>query len=89
MASGLACVCADATGSRSLVVEGETGFLVDADNADGFARAVSQLADNPQLRRRMGEAGRKRALTFGWDETLGRMLGYYRAVLGQTEKIVP
>jgi glycosyltransferase involved in cell wall biosynthesis len=86
MASGLPCVCADATGSRSLVVEGETGFLVHADNADGFARAVVRLADNPDLRRRMGQAGRDRALTFGWDETLGRMLGYYRAVLGQTEK---
>jgi phosphatidylinositol alpha 1,6-mannosyltransferase len=88
MASGVPCVCANATGSRSLVVEGETGFLVDADNADGFARAVGRLADNPELRRHMGEAGRRRALTFGWDETLGRMLGYYRAVLGQTEKIV-
>jgi phosphatidylinositol alpha 1,6-mannosyltransferase len=83
MASGLPCVCADATGSRSLVVEGETGFLVDADNADGFARAVLRLADNPDLRRRMGRAGRQRALTFGWDETLGRMLGYYRAVLSE------
>ncbi|MCU1386509.1 MAG: glycosyl transferase group 1 [Acidobacteria bacterium] len=83
MASGLPCVCADATGSRSLVVEGETGFLVHADSADGFATAVNRLADNPDLRRRMGQAGRKRALTFGWDETLGRMLGYYRAVLSE------
>lgn len=83
MASGLPCVCADATGSRSLVVEGETGFLVDADNADGFAHAVNRLAENQKLRRRMGLAGRKRALTFGWDETLGRMLGYYRAVLNE------
>ncbi len=83
MASGLPCVCADATGSRSLVVEGETGFLVDADNADGFASAVLRLANNSDLRQRMGRAGRQRALTFGWDETLGRMLGYYRAVLSE------
>lgn len=83
MASGLPCVCADATGSRSLVVEGETGFLVHADSANGFAHAVNRLADNPDLRRRMGQAGRQRALTFGWDETLGRMLGYYRAVLSE------
>ncbi len=86
MASGLPCVCADATGSRSLVVEGETGFLVHADDADGFAGAINRLADDRALRRRMGEAGRARALTFGWEETLGRMLGYYRAVLGQNEK---
>ena len=83
MASGLPCVCADATGSRSLVVDGETGYLLGADDADGFARAANRLADDQTLRKRMGEAGRARALTFSWEETLGRMLGYYRAVLGQ------
>ena len=30
MASGLPCVCADATGSRSLVVFGQTGYLAPA-----------------------------------------------------------
>ena len=85
MASGLPCVCADATGSRSLVLDGETGFLLAADDAAGFAGAVNRLAGDETLRKRMGEAGRARALTFSWEETLGRMLGYYRAVLGQGE----
>jgi glycosyltransferase involved in cell wall biosynthesis len=82
MASGLPCVCADATGSRSLVVAGETGLLADASDADGFARHITTLAADPALRAAMGQAGRARALTFGWDETLARMLGYYRAALG-------
>jgi phosphatidylinositol alpha 1,6-mannosyltransferase len=81
MASGLACVCADATGSRSLVVSGQTGFLAPADDADVFARHVTALAQDTDLRRRMGHASRARALTFSWDETLARMLGYYRALL--------
>ena len=85
MASGLPCVCADATGSRSLVLDGESGFLLAADDAAGFAGAVNRLAGDETLRKRMGEAGRARALTFSWEETLGRMLGYYRAVLGQGE----
>ena len=83
MASGLPSVCADATGSRSLVVAGETGFLLAAEDAAGFAGAVNRLAGDQALRKRMGDAGRARALTFSWEETLGRMLGYYRAVLGQ------
>jgi phosphatidylinositol alpha 1,6-mannosyltransferase len=82
MASGLPCVCADATGSRSLVVPGETGFLAHADNADEFVRHITALAADPALRAAMGHAGRARALTFGWDETLARMLGYYRALVG-------
>lgn len=82
MASGLACVCADATGSRSLVVDGQTGFLAGASDAEGFAAHITKLIQDPALRARMGAAGRARALTFSWDETLARMLGYYRALLG-------
>lgn len=82
MASGLACVCADATGSRSLVVDGETGFLADASDAAAFAAHLARLAKDPGLRARMGAAGRARAMTFSWDETLARMLDYYRALSG-------
>lgn len=84
MASGLPCVAADATGSRSLVVDGETGFLAPADDAEAFASHVTRLANDTALRQRMGQAGRARALTFSWEETMTRMLGYYRALLGAT-----
>jgi glycosyltransferase involved in cell wall biosynthesis len=80
MASGLPCVCADATGSRSLVVDGETGFLAHADDAPGFARHLTTLGEDRVLRLRMGAAARTRALGFSWEETLARMLGYYRAL---------
>ena len=82
MASGLPCVCADATGSRSLVVPDQTGFLASADDADGFARAATALIEDAGLRRRMGEAARARALSYSWDETMARMLCYYRALVG-------
>ena len=84
MASGLPCVCADATGSRSLVVDGQTGFLSPADDAASFARHITALAQDKALRERMGLSARARALTFSWDETLARMLGYYRALLSRT-----
>ena len=82
MAAGLPCVCADATGSRSLVVEGRTGYLAPADNADAFAAHITTLAEDLMLRRTMGEAARARALTFSWEETMARLLGYYRALPG-------
>lgn len=80
MASGLPCVCADATGSRSLVVPGETGFLAQAGNAGAFARHITALVQDGGLRRRMGEAARARSLRFSWEETMARILGYYRAL---------
>ena len=75
-------ICANATGSRSLVVDGETGFLADASDADAFAHHLARLAQDQTLRARMANAARARALTFSWPETLGRMLGYYRALVG-------
>jgi glycosyltransferase involved in cell wall biosynthesis len=87
MASGLPTVCADATGSRSLVVPGETGFLAPAGDVGAFTRHVTALAQDTALRRRMGEAARQRALGFSWEETLARMLGYYRALLAGNSEL--
>jgi phosphatidylinositol alpha 1,6-mannosyltransferase len=84
MASGLPCVCADATGSRSLVMDGQTGFLAPANDPASFARHITALIQDAGLRQRMGQAARARALSFSWDETLARMLGYYRALLDRT-----
>ena len=81
MASGLPCVCADATGSRSLVVDGVTGFLARPGDADQFARAIEKLVKDPALRRQMGAAGRERSFAFSWDETMSRLLGYYREIV--------
>jgi len=89
MASGLPCVCADATGSRSLVAAGETGLLAPADDAAAFARHITTLAQGRALRAALGEAARLRAQSFSWEETLAKMLGYYRAVLATDLKTSP
>jgi glycosyltransferase involved in cell wall biosynthesis len=82
MASGLPTVCADATGSASLVIPGETGFLAPADDAPAFAAALTMLIEDGALRSRMGQAARARAVTFSWDGTMARLLGYYRTLVG-------
>jgi glycosyltransferase involved in cell wall biosynthesis len=81
MASGLPCVCADATGSRSLVDHEVTGFLVQPRCAEAFAERIASLAKNPVLRGQMSEAAHQRALGFSWDETLTRILGYYQSLV--------
>ena len=84
MASGLPCVCADATGSRSLVVQGRTGYLAKPGCAQEFADRIATLARDPELRRQMGAAARERSLEFSWDETMARILGYYKSLLAET-----
>jgi glycosyltransferase involved in cell wall biosynthesis len=84
MASGLPTICADATGSRSLVADGVTGFLAKTGDVEGFADRIANLAGDPDLRRRMAAAARARSLAFNWDEVMGRLLGYYREVAGRS-----
>ena len=83
MASGLPCVCADATGSRSLVVHGRTGYLAKPGRAQEFADHIAALARDPKLRRQMGEIARERSLGFSWDETMARIHGYYKSLLAE------
>lgn len=81
MASGLPCVCADATGSRSLVVQDETGFLVTPRDASAFAERLTVLAGDGDMRAMFAAAARTRALTFSWDESMAKILAHYRALV--------
>lgn len=81
MACGLPTVCADATGSRSLVVPSVTGFLVEPGDRGGFVSAVATLIGNRALRVRMGAAARERSLEFGWEDPMRRILQRYEALL--------
>lgn len=64
-ASGLPLVLSDRVGAaRDLLIDGENGFVVPADDADGAAEALRTLAGNEELRRHMG--ARSRELVRGW-----------------------
>ena len=61
MASGKPVVATAPGGPSETVVEGETGFLVQPSDPEGTAAAVEKLLADPELRARMGTAGRRRA----------------------------
>jgi glycosyltransferase involved in cell wall biosynthesis len=83
MASGLPAVCADATGSRSLVDPGTTGYLADVGDEAAMFEAIGRLAVDGDLRRRMGEAARARSLLYSWDEAMSGLLARYEALAGR------
>ncbi|MEB3329557.1 MAG: glycosyltransferase family 4 protein [Candidatus Sericytochromatia bacterium] len=60
MATGLPVVATDIRGCREEVVAGETGLLVPTRDAARLAEALEQLLGDPDLRARMGAAGRAR-----------------------------
>jgi glycosyltransferase involved in cell wall biosynthesis len=61
MAAGLPVVAAAVDGVPEAVVQGETGFLVSPGDPDETRAALARLADDPELRTRLGRAGRRRA----------------------------
>jgi glycosyltransferase involved in cell wall biosynthesis len=60
-AAGLPAVATRHAGIVDVVVEGETGLLVDEGDAAGMARAMAALAGDPALAGRMGAAAAARA----------------------------
>lgn len=60
MAAGVPVIATPLGGSKELVTP-ETGILVPAEEADAFAAAITQLAENDEQRKQMGEACRLRA----------------------------
>ena len=62
--TGLPVIAGRSGGSPEAVVEGETGFVVDAHTPDELAAALARLLSmSAEERRRMGDAGRRLALS--------------------------
>ena len=60
MRAGLPCVASTDDAGRDVVVDGETGFLVAQDDREGLADRLARLLADAAMRRRLGEAGRRR-----------------------------
>jgi glycosyltransferase involved in cell wall biosynthesis len=63
MASGKACIGTTVGGIPNVIVDGETGFLVAPEDTDDLAAKLRLLLADPNLRGRMGKAGRRRTET--------------------------
>jgi glycosyltransferase involved in cell wall biosynthesis len=60
MSLGIPVVASDVGGISSLIVHEETGLLVPAGDPGALAAAVDRLIQSPDLRHRLGAAGRRR-----------------------------
>jgi glycosyltransferase involved in cell wall biosynthesis len=80
-ACGRPIVTTDVPGCRDAIEPGVTGLLVPARDAQALANAVQRLAANPELRERMGAAGRDLAeRDFGLQTIVQAHLDVYEAL---------
>lgn len=67
-------IAGNSGGVKDAVIDGKTGIMVDPEKVDSIGSAITVLLDNPELRDKLGQQGRERALKeFNWE--------------GQTKKI--
>jgi glycosyltransferase involved in cell wall biosynthesis len=83
MSSGLPCLVADATGSKSLVEHGVNGCLAEPENKADFAKKLSLIVSNKKIREEMRSASREKALTYDWDQINGKLVSNYREALDE------
>jgi glycosyltransferase involved in cell wall biosynthesis len=60
-ASGLPVIATDIRGCRQAVTDGQSGLLVPPHDPARLAKAIEELVVDPELRQRMGAAGRRKA----------------------------
>lgn len=73
MATGRPVCVARVGGLQEIVVHGETGFVYDRYDDEALARHLRTLLDDPALRRRMGDAGRKRVeQEYDWKQVVSK-----------------
>ena len=60
MTAGLPMIVTDVGGNPEAVLHGETGLVVPSRDPTALGDAVLRLARDPELRRRLGSAGRRR-----------------------------
>ena len=71
-ACGKPCVAGNSGGQAEAVIDGETGFVVDGNQEAAVTDALNRLLADPQLRKRMGEAGRIKAESLDWPVVVQR-----------------
>ncbi|MER6110315.1 glycogen synthase [Streptomyces hirsutus] len=86
MACGTPVVASRVGGVPEVVEDGVTGVLVPVDDVfeQGLAHALDSVLGDPEAARRMGEAGRERAVgVFGWDTVARRTVALYEEIRKQ------
>jgi glycosyltransferase involved in cell wall biosynthesis len=72
-------VATNVGGIPELMVDGETGYLVEKDNADDLFEKLSTLINDQEKAKKMGKEGKKFvAKSFSWDKICNDFLNHLK-----------
>jgi glycosyltransferase involved in cell wall biosynthesis len=81
MALGKPIIASDIGGIRDIVRPGENGFLVPVGNVHAWAEAICRLCHDPEMRRRIGDAGFQLAPRYSSEEMIKMIDRLYSKLL--------
>lgn len=81
MSQGKAVVGTAVGGITDIVVDGETGLLVQPGDVEAMRAAMQQMIDDPELRERLGAAGLERVRQFTAESVVPRFEEIYRRIV--------
>jgi glycosyltransferase involved in cell wall biosynthesis len=82
--AGVPVVCSNLRPHREMVEDGATGLLFEGLNVADFVAKMRRLLDDPELGRRLGEAGRASAARRRWADTARATAEFYRSLIDAT-----
>lgn len=90
LAAGRPVVATDCDGAGEVCLDGQTGFLIAPDDSSRLEEKILALAGNPDLRRRLGAAGRSFVLeNFPVESMVSRIHQLYLQLLAVPATSVP
>ncbi len=88
MRAGLPVIASDVGGVRESVVDGTTGWVIPPGDTARLGECLRALITRPELRVRMGQAGRARyEREFTFDRLVDRTTRVYEAALGRRQRL--
>jgi glycosyltransferase involved in cell wall biosynthesis len=81
-------IASDVGGMPEIVINGETGLLVEANSVKDLSRAILKLISNNYLSKKMGKNGRKRVLKcYNWESIVEDLFNEYEKVKNSPKEL--
>ena len=85
MASQLPIIASNVAGTSELIIQNETGLLVESGNVKQLAKAILSLVESPELAQRLGRNARefierKYKERYSWDAVAASTLSVYKSI---------
>lgn len=85
MALGVPVIATDVSGSRELIINGETGILIPPSNPEALSKATIQMVANPEYAQTMALNARRKVSQYLMENIAIRYLDIYNCILSEKE----